>query len=80
MAYTDIIFHMKDMRNNLKWKKANTSFVNLPNGMLDFAENFALGMPGFCEFRNAIPINKILLERMQTKVEVVPEYKSFQKT
>lgn len=63
--YTDIIFHMKDLCTNLNWKQNETQFVHYNRSCDEFAENFRIGFGGFCKGRNAIPINKELLERMQ---------------
>ena len=67
MAYTDIMFHIKDLCDNLKWKNPNTYFLTSqdePWSNVRYKRNFFTGIFDFCEYRNAIPINQELLEKM----------------
>jgi hypothetical protein len=72
MAFTDIMFHMRELCVNLKWidKKRKFEFVSereFPISTEMFRMNFGLGITDFCNFRNAIQINNQLIERMSEK-------------
>ncbi len=66
-AYTDIVFHMEDLCSNLKWKNPDTCFFTSQDQPCSYARhrrNFFAGIFDFCEYRNAIPINQKLSEKM----------------
>lgn len=80
IAYTDLIFHMKDVCKNLGWCMHNSEFVDFDNRKIlrtcdMYRINFGEGMYAFCHFRNKVPVNEMLLARMQEK-KAPPSVKS----
>ena len=70
MPYTDIIFHMKELCENLNWgNHVNRKFavhgIDFRETADVFRKNFGMGITDFCHFRNAIPVNARIVERMQ---------------
>lgn len=72
IAYTDIIFHMKRLCENLRLTDAFTisPFISKSESGVEsdlFRVNFNRGNQLFCMYRNAIPVNEDILELMQQK-------------
>lgn len=66
-AYTDIIFHMRELCTNLKWVFPTTEFVTdetTHRTMTTFKHNFMEGLFAFCKFRNDIQVNPMILQQM----------------
>ncbi len=74
MAYTDIIFHMKDLCENLNWKNNNTKFFTGDSGRI-FEKNFIAGIKSFCASRNAIPVDPNLIDQMKNKLSAAKNNK-----
>lgn len=69
MAYTNLIFFIKDICNNLHWTSVKTLFKSseskdTPISSQLFEYNFTAGIKDFCTQRNAIPVNGELLEEL----------------
>lgn len=66
-AYTDIMFHLREICLNFNWIFPTTEFVthNVTHRTLTtFKHNFIEGIFAFCKFRNEIPVNQALLARL----------------
>jgi hypothetical protein len=70
MAFTDIIFHIKELCTNLKWinspnRKFLTHEIDATTTEEVFRKNFGMGINDFCSNRNSIPVNPVLIEKME---------------
>jgi hypothetical protein len=69
IAYTDIIFHMKTLCENLGWKAESTKFYSIEEAGYRTSEffklNFITGIGHFCKYRNAIPVNERIVALMK---------------
>lgn len=69
MAYTDIIFHMKTLCENLGWKNESTKFYSIEEAGCRtsqlFKLNFMTGIGHFCKYRNAIPVSEHIVALMK---------------
>ncbi|MHB1947332.1 MAG: ankyrin repeat domain-containing protein [Gammaproteobacteria bacterium] len=70
MAYTNLIFFIKDICNNLHWTSDKTQFKSLESKDYTsshqlFEYNFSAGIKDFCTARNALPINHELLSELR---------------
>lgn len=67
MAYTDLMFHMRDVCKNL-WPQSADKLkfrddFNVSHAQ--FHSDFGTGLAFFCQMRNSIPVNPVLLDRMK---------------
>lgn len=68
--YTDLIFFIRDICVNLKWKepedfpKPSEKRPDLLSSYMMFQEYFRLAYKDFCIKRNAIPVNQDILQRL----------------
>jgi hypothetical protein len=75
MAYTNLIFFIKEICTNLHWTSSTTPFKSFGSTLFEsksittshqlFEANFAAGIKDFCTARNAIPVNQELLSELR---------------
>jgi hypothetical protein len=75
-AYTDIIFHLREICLNLRWTFPTTEFVThekTHRTLTTFKHNFIEGLFAFCKFRNEIPVNQALLSKLTNTHDVTEQ-------
>lgn len=75
-AYTDIMFHLREICLNLGWTFPTTEFVThetTHRTLTTFKHNFIEGIFAFCKFRNQIPVNQALLAKLTNTHEVTEQ-------